>query len=83
MYGISAGPYCDGQLLIVSDMLGIFEVFTPNFVKKYVNLAGTIRQAFQEYAREIREGKFPTREHCYKMKPGEAEKLAAMTNESS
>ena len=83
VYGIGAGPYCDGQLLIVSDMLGIFEVFTPKFVKKYANLAETIRQAFREYAREIREGQFPTREHCYKMKPGEAEKLAAMLEESS
>ncbi len=73
--GIGAGPYCDGQLLIVSDMLGLFEAFTPKFVKKYANLADIIRQAFQEYAREIREGKFPTLEHCYKMKAGEAEKL--------
>ncbi len=72
---IGAGPYCDGQLLIVSDMLGIFEVFTPKFVKKYANLADVMRQAFQEYIREIREGKFPTLEHCYKMKAGEAEKL--------
>jgi 3-methyl-2-oxobutanoate hydroxymethyltransferase len=72
VYGIGAGPYCDGQLLIVSDMLGIFEVFTPKFVKKYANLSETIR-----------EGQFPTREHCYKMKPGEAEKLAAMIEGSS
>jgi len=75
VYGIGAGPYCDGQLLIVSDMLGIFEVFTPKFVKKYANLADVIRQAFQEYARDIREGKFPTHEHFYKMKEGEADKL--------
>jgi 3-methyl-2-oxobutanoate hydroxymethyltransferase len=78
VYGIGAGPYCDGQLLIVSDMLGIFEVFTPKFVKKYANLAGAMRQAFEEYAREIREGKFPTDSHCYRMKAGEAEKLVAM-----
>ncbi len=78
VYGIGAGPYCDGQLLIVSDMLGLFEVFTPKFVKKYANLAGVMRQAFEDYAREIREGKFPTEEFCYKMRPGEAEKLAAM-----
>ena len=76
--GIGAGPYCDGQLLIVSDMLGIFEVFTPKFVKKYANLADIMRQAFQEYAQEVREGKFPTEEHCYKMRPGETEKLREM-----
>ena len=75
VYGIGAGPYCDGQVLIVSDMLGIFEIFTPKFVKKYANLADVMRQAFQEYAREVREGKFPTPAHCYKMRAGESEKL--------
>jgi len=75
VYGIGAGPYCDGQVLIVSDMLGIFEIFTPKFVKKYANLADVMRQAFQEYAREVREGKFPPPAHCYKMRAGESEKL--------
>jgi 3-methyl-2-oxobutanoate hydroxymethyltransferase len=75
VYGIGAGPHCDGQLLIASDMLGIFEVFTPKFVKKYANLAEAIREAFQEYAREVRQGQFPTDEHCYQMRAGEAEKF--------
>jgi 3-methyl-2-oxobutanoate hydroxymethyltransferase len=79
VYGIA---YCDGQLLIVSNMLGIFEVFTPKFVKKYANLAGVIKQAFEEYARDIREGNFPTDDHCYRMKAGEAEKLATMLGQS-
>lgn len=83
VYGIGAGPFCDGQLLIVSDMLGIFEVFTPKFVKKYANLAEIIRHAFQDYADEIRQGKFPTSEYCYKMKTGEAERLASMLREQS
>lgn len=78
VYGIGAGPYCDGQLLIVSDMLGIFEVFTPKFVKKYANLADVMRQAFQEYIREVQEVKFPTQEYCYKMKAGETERLEKM-----
>lgn len=78
VYGIGAGPYCDGQVIIVSDMLGLFEIFTPKFVKKYTNLAEIMREAFREYAREIREGKFPTPEHCYKMRPGEKEKLEEM-----
>jgi 3-methyl-2-oxobutanoate hydroxymethyltransferase len=78
VYGIGAGPYCDGQVILVSDMLGLFEVFTPKFVKKYTNLAEIMREAFREYAREIREGKFPTPEHCYKMRPGEKEKLEEM-----
>ncbi|MBI2858957.1 MAG: 3-methyl-2-oxobutanoate hydroxymethyltransferase [Chloroflexi bacterium] len=76
--GIGAGPYCDGQLMIVSDLLGIFEAFTPKFVKRYANLAETMRTAFQEYIREVREAKFPTVDHCYKMKAGEAEKLAGL-----
>jgi 3-methyl-2-oxobutanoate hydroxymethyltransferase len=75
VYGIGAGPYCDGQLLIVSDMLGIFEVFIPRFVKKYANLASAMRLAFEQYAQEVVEGKFPTLEHCYKMKAGEAHRL--------
>jgi 3-methyl-2-oxobutanoate hydroxymethyltransferase len=82
VYGIGAGPYCDGQVIIVSDMLGLFEVFTPKFVKKYANLAEIIREAFREYAREIREGKFPTQEHCYKMRAGEKEKLEEMLKEA-
>jgi 3-methyl-2-oxobutanoate hydroxymethyltransferase len=80
---IGAGPYCDGQLLIVSDILGMFEVFTPKFVKKYANLAEMMRQAFKEYAREVREGKFPTEDHCYKMKAGETEKLEDMVKRAS
>lgn len=80
--GIGAGPYCNGQLMIVSDMLGIFEIFTPKFVKKYANLAHVMRQAFEEYVREVREGKFPSDEHCYKMKGGEREKLEKMLKRS-
>jgi 3-methyl-2-oxobutanoate hydroxymethyltransferase len=75
VYGIGAGPYTDGQLLIVSDMLGIFQTYTPKFVKKYANLAGDMKQAFETYIREIREGQFPTLDYCYKMKAGEADKL--------
>jgi 3-methyl-2-oxobutanoate hydroxymethyltransferase len=75
VYSIGAGPHCDGQLLIVSDLLGIFEAFTPKFVKKYANLADDIKAAFREYAREVREGAFPGPEHAYHMRAGEEEKL--------
>jgi 3-methyl-2-oxobutanoate hydroxymethyltransferase len=83
VYGIGAGQFTDGQLLIVSDMLGIFQTFTPKFVKKYANLAGEMKQAFETYIREIREGKFPTSDYCYKMKAGEADRLKEMLENSA
>jgi 3-methyl-2-oxobutanoate hydroxymethyltransferase len=81
VYGIGAGPSCDGQLLIVSDVLGIWEAFTPKFVKKYANLAEQSVQALQNYAADVRNGKFPTDEHCYKMVEGESEKLTDIAKE--
>lgn len=78
VYGIGAGPDCDGQVLIVSDILGIFEAFTPKFVKKYANLAEEMKRAFAEYAREVREGTFPGPEHVYNMLPGEADRLSEL-----
>jgi 3-methyl-2-oxobutanoate hydroxymethyltransferase len=75
VYGIGAGPYVDGQLLIVSDMLGVFQAFTPKFVKKYANLAEQTIRAMHDYVRDVQEGKFPEDQHTYKMLPGEKEKL--------
>jgi 3-methyl-2-oxobutanoate hydroxymethyltransferase len=75
VYGIGAGPYVDGQLLIVSDMLGVFQAFTPKFVKKYANLAELTIKAMEDYVKEVREGKFPEEKHYYKMIEGEFEKL--------
>lgn len=80
--GIGAGLYCDGQLLIVSDMLGFFEVFTPKFVKKYANLAKEARTAFKAYISEVKDGSFPGPQYCYKMSPGEAQKLEEKLKES-
>jgi 3-methyl-2-oxobutanoate hydroxymethyltransferase len=82
VYGIGAGPYTDGQLLIVNDMLGIFQTYTPKFVKKYANLAGEMKRAFEKYIQEIHEGKFPTSEYCYNMKAGEADRLKEMLKKS-
>ena len=76
--GIGAGPDCDGQAQIYADTVGLFELFIPKFVKKYADAAGVIRGALKEWNEEVREGKFPAAEHCYKMKAGEAEKLEEM-----
>jgi 3-methyl-2-oxobutanoate hydroxymethyltransferase len=72
---IGAGPYCDGQLLIVSDMIGQFQAFTPKFVKKYSNVAEVVTNAMKDYVSEVRAGSFPQDEHCYHMLEGEKEKF--------
>ncbi|MDB4444026.1 3-methyl-2-oxobutanoate hydroxymethyltransferase [bacterium] len=72
---IGAGPDCDGQLLIVSDMIGQFQAFTPKFVKKYGQVAEMVTDAMRAYCEDVRQGKFPGDEHCYRMLPGEDEKF--------
>lgn len=81
VYSIGAGPEADGQLLIVSDLLGIFQAFTPHFVKKYAHLSDDIQRAFGEYCTEVRSGVFPDPEHVYNMKEGESDKLGALEQE--
>ena len=76
--GIGAGMYTDGQVLIIGDMLGYFEAFTPKFVKKYANLSEIIVKAFSEYAEDVRAVKFPEEKHCYRMVEGELDKLEAL-----
>lgn len=80
--GIGGGMYTDGQVLIVGDMLGLFEAFTPKFVKKYANLSEIIEKAFREYIEDVRTGKFPEEKHCYRMLDGELEKLSALRKKS-
>jgi 3-methyl-2-oxobutanoate hydroxymethyltransferase len=75
---IGAGMYTDGQLLIVGDMLGYFEAFTPKFVKKYANLAEIIDKALREFGEDVRTGKFPEEKHCYRMLEGEYKKLQTL-----
>jgi 3-methyl-2-oxobutanoate hydroxymethyltransferase len=78
VYSIGAGAEADGQLMICSDVLGIFQAFTPKFVKKYENLGAKTVEAFSAYAGEARKGDFPADEHTYKMVKGEYEKLKAL-----
>ncbi len=75
VFSIGGGPVCDGQLLIVHDMLGIFETFQPKFVKRYANLADEMRSAFRAYAGDVRSGAFPEPQHEYKIKRAELEKI--------
>ncbi len=63
--GIGAGPGCDGQILVLHDMLGMFPDFTPKFVKVYAELGALMSQAFETYAQDVREGSFPGPEHSY------------------
>lgn len=63
--GIGAGVHCDGQVLVVNDMLGIFERFTPKFVKKYANLNSQMKEAVRQYCDEVRAGEFPDDAHSF------------------
>ncbi len=63
--GIGAGPYCDGQILVLHDMLGIYEEFKPRFVKRYANVGAIIKDAVANYIREVKSGIFPGAEHSF------------------
>jgi len=73
--GIGAGINCDGQVLVTHDLLGLFERFTPKFVKKYINLSPLISEAIEDYKKEVIEGKFPTKNHSFTIKEEELKKL--------
>jgi 3-methyl-2-oxobutanoate hydroxymethyltransferase len=79
VYSIGAGPDCDGQLLIVSDMIGQFQAFTPKFVKKYADVAGVVTAAMKAYVQDVKKGTFPADEHCYHMLEGEKPKWEELT----
>jgi 3-methyl-2-oxobutanoate hydroxymethyltransferase len=69
--GIGAGAGCDGQVLVTHDLLGIFERFTPKFVKRYANLAEEMTKAFHEYKSEVKANTFPGVEHTVEMNDDE------------
>ncbi len=81
VYSIGAGWEADGQLMICADVLGIFQAFTPKFVKKYENLGEKTINAFKQYAQDARGGQFPKDEHAYKMVDGELPKLQKLLAE--
>lgn len=73
--GIGAGEGCDGQVLVTHDLLGLFERFTPKFVKKYADLHGEMRRAFSEYKQDVEQRAFPTAEHSIEMNEEEWKSL--------
>jgi 3-methyl-2-oxobutanoate hydroxymethyltransferase len=73
--GIGAGAGCDGQVLVIYDMLGMFSDFKPKFVKHFANAGDVIREAVKTYIAEIDNGTFPAEEHCYKIDDEVIDKL--------
>jgi len=73
--GIGAGIHCDGQVLVIHDMLGLFSRYTPKFVKKYLDLSPLISRAVEEYISEVSCGKFPGPEHSFTIKEEELKKI--------
>jgi len=73
--GIGAGPYCDGQVLVINDMLGMFSGHIPKFVKKYADLQPIILEALKNYKDEVNSGTFPAQEHSFHINDEVLEKL--------
>ncbi len=63
--GIGGGPHCDGQVLVIHDLLGLFERFTPKFVKQYAQLGAEMKAALTRYCDDVSSGAFPAPEHCF------------------
>jgi 3-methyl-2-oxobutanoate hydroxymethyltransferase len=63
--GIGAGPHCDGQVLVIQDMLGMYPDLRPKFVKRYAEAGELIRDAVESYCRDVRDGKFPDGAHSF------------------
>jgi 3-methyl-2-oxobutanoate hydroxymethyltransferase len=73
--GIGAGAHCDGQVLVTHDLLGLFDQFTPKFAKKYADLQSEMLQAFRDYVADVTSHRFPSAEHCYRIREEELRAL--------
>ncbi|MPM10428.1 3-methyl-2-oxobutanoate hydroxymethyltransferase [bioreactor metagenome] len=73
--GIGAGRYCDGQILVVHDTLGMYSDFTPKFVKQYAQLRETITEAVGTYISEVKNQQFPEKKHTFTMDDSVLERL--------
>ncbi|MFH1422278.1 MAG: 3-methyl-2-oxobutanoate hydroxymethyltransferase [Planctomycetota bacterium] len=78
IFGIGAGPGLDGQLLILHDIIGLFQTFQPKFVKQYVKVSDIILKALNEYISDVKNKSFPAKEHEYSISAEELEKLRSM-----
>jgi 3-methyl-2-oxobutanoate hydroxymethyltransferase len=75
--GIGAGPATDGQVLVLNDLLGIFEEFKPRFVERYAHIRRDMTAAVGAFAEDVRARRFPSNEHCYAMEPSERASFVA------
>lgn len=73
--GIGSGPHCDGQVLVLHDMLNLYDKIKPRFVKSYINLSETILNAVHSYIADVKTSKFPEEQHSYRMQNIEHEQL--------
>jgi 3-methyl-2-oxobutanoate hydroxymethyltransferase len=73
--GIGSGRFCDGQVLVLHDLIGLYPSFTPKFAKRYADVAGTIKQALQNFTAEVRNGAFPEEQHVFRMDEDQRAKL--------
>ncbi len=76
--GIGAGPYCDGQVQVINDFLGLFDDFVPRHAKQYAQVGQTIRESVQSYVDEVKSGAFPTAKHSFGMSKEAPQELAAV-----
>lgn len=75
VYGIGAGDKTDGQLVIIHDMIGLFEEFKPKFVRRYCEVGQLIESAIHKYVEDVKIGKFPAKEHFYEIPEEELKKI--------
>lgn len=73
--GIGSGRFCNGQVLVLHDLIGLYPSFTPKFAKRYVDVAGLIKQALQNFTAEVRNGVFPEEKHVFRMNEDQRAKL--------
>lgn len=73
--GIGSGRFCNGQVLVFHDLIGLYPSFTPKFAKRYVDVAGMIKQALQNFTSEVRNGVFPEEKHVFRMNEDQRAKL--------